>query len=98
MNPLVLIFILIIVVVVFPVVRYLIAGHHDSDIHAYLLSKGATDINVSYSYMLSDGNSQGYVVEYTNQHGKRCRTRCLIRDRNSFFNDGSIDWLEPPEV
>jgi hypothetical protein len=48
--------------------------------------------------MLSDNHSQGYTVEYTNRHGKRCKTRCLIRDRNGFFSDGGIDWLEPPEV
>ncbi len=85
-------------VIVVPIIRCLVSGHHDSDIHAYLLSKGAANINVSYSYLLSDRRAQGYVVEYTNQHGKRCRTRCLIGDRGSYFNDGGIDWLEPPEV
>lgn len=98
MHPLIFIFFVIGGVIVFPVIRYLLTDRHDSDIHAYLLSKGATDINVSYSYMLSDKHSQGYVVEYTTQHGKRCRTRCLIRERGGFFNDGGIDWLEPPEV
>jgi hypothetical protein len=98
MNPLALIFLAIAGVIILPIVRYLLSGSHDSDIHAYLLSKGATDIHVSYSYMLSDKHSQGYVVEYTNQHGKRCKTRCLIRNRSGFFDDGGIDWLEPPEV
>jgi hypothetical protein len=98
MHPLILIFLVLGGVIVFPIIRYLMTDRHDSDLHAYLLSRGATDINVSYSYLLSEGNSQGYVVEYTNQQGKRCKTRCLIRDRNSFFNDGGIDWLEPPEV
>ncbi len=58
MDPLLFIQLLIAVMIVFPLIRYLMAGSHDSDIHAYLLSKGATDINVSYSYMLSNGNSQ----------------------------------------
>lgn len=40
MHPLILIFFVIGGVIVFPVIRYLLTEHHDSDIHAYLLSKG----------------------------------------------------------
>lgn len=98
MPPLSLIFLVIGGVIVFSIIRYLMTERHDSDIHAYLLSKGASDINVVYSPLLSERHAQGYTIEYTNPEGKHCRTRCLIRDRAGFFSDGGIDWLEPPEV
>jgi hypothetical protein len=83
---------LVIGTIVYIFVKLAQSSDSDSDIRAYLLSRGASDIDVSYSWLDSDHRSQGYVAEYTNAEGKRCRTHYLASRR------GGIEWLEPPEV
>jgi hypothetical protein len=64
-------------------------------INEYLLSKGASNITISWVWPGDERGSQTYNVKYTDRRGGSWGTRCKVA---GWFSGSKIYWREPPSV
>ena len=65
-----------------------------AQITEHLQAKGASDIVIVWNWLSGDRGGQSFDVEYIDQRGDYCQTRC--RARSYVWGDGEIYWRDPP--
>ncbi len=78
----------VVVVILF---TYLVVKSQKRRIREALTKQGATAVDVSWNFLDSDRGVNAYDVEYTDQQGRRCVTRCRVPLADDIF------WSKTPE-
>lgn len=68
---------------------------HHKRLRKFLGERGATKIEIYWNF--GDRSNHDYNVEYTDRAGRRHQTSCKL-GKATALNDGTMYWLEPPEV
>ncbi len=64
-------------------------------INEYLLSKGASNVAISWVWPGDERRSQTYNVKYTDRRGDCWVTRCKVK---GWLSGGEIYWHDPPQI
>jgi hypothetical protein len=85
---------IVVVLVVFASgIDYWQSRDHIRTIRGYLLNRGAVNVVVTWDWLGGDRGNQAFSIQYTDQHGRVCQTRCKISGWS-----GEIYWRDPPAI